>query len=299
MLDLFVGIDHGGSETKAALWEADRCLATGRGAAAPALRELEPARWPQAIRTWADQLGYPVGSWRGLGLSLALPIVRGMILDPTRKFRDLDGLALEELRSALSRGLALPVSIIHDGQAALLGELALAPAGVPGRSGMLTFGKSIGFGWAVDGHIWSGPYTSWVSHLQLCPDGLPGAEPCVGCGQLGCWRVVYQTLKGTDDAHPNADCLDTLLRYTAQGIAGMLNVLPLDRLFLGGGWVAHNLDPRGIRNEAVRRREPYAILMSYLKGRMLIDPASVLQLGKSETYSAAIGAAWHASREAR
>ncbi len=276
---------------------AGRLVAGNRAAGRAGLRQADPAAWPDAIRAWADRIGLPVRTWRGVGISLAVPLVRGRASDRTRKLKGLDGVTIRELRAYLSDALRVPVSIVPDGVAALLGEFAANPGAVAGSSGMLTFGHSIGFGWAHDGDALAAPYTSWVSHLQLHREFAPSAGPCPGCGQHGCWRTIYQALKGIDAADPKAESLTPLLEYTAQGVAAVLNVLPMDRLFLGGGWARHNLHPEGIRNDAIKRLRPFDVLLGYLKSRILVEPEGVLRLAAGGAYGGAVGAAWQAYRD--
>jgi predicted NBD/HSP70 family sugar kinase len=294
--NLFAGIDYGGTETKAVVCTPDSWspVVTSTGPDAPGLRQAEPASWPEVIRAWAERSG-GLHTWRGLGIALAVPMVHGIATDRTRKLKGLDGQSLAELSGALHAALGIPVSLVHDGVAALLGEFALDPAAVAGSAGMLTFGKSIGFGWARNGEPLSSPYTSWISHMQLSPTRTP-AVPCPGCQQVGCWRSIYQEMKG-DAENAKADCLPALLEATAQGIATVLNVLPMDRLFLGGGWTRHNLDAAGIDDASITRINPWSLLLEKLRPRLLIPPESVLHFAGGGTWSGAIGAAWQTQRE--
>jgi predicted NBD/HSP70 family sugar kinase len=298
---LCAGIDAGGNDTKAIL-----CAADGwslfypspdiQPIETPNLRRLAPESWPNEIIRWASSIGHPVSLWKSLGIALALPLIDGVASDRTRKFLGLDGRSIVKLQEDLHQALGIWVSILHDGAAALFGELAHDPLAVHGSTGILTFGNSIGFGWARDGEPLMTPYTSWVSHVQLCPGFPLFPATCQGCGRVGCWRSIYQFLKGDKD-NPKIEFLPTLLEFTAQGIATVLNVLPMDNLFLSGGWTEHHLNPRAIQNEAVMGLKPFDSLRSFLKSRIVVEPSRIIRLAKGGQYSGAVGAAWYAYRQ--
>ena len=232
-----------------------------------------------------------------------MPLLEGRVDDKTEKFKVqgeaiLRDVPIREVEEKIRDGGNRKVSVLHDGAAALFGEFAMDPGANKGGVGILTFGRSIGFGWALEGNPVISPYTSWVSHIQLRPTFPFPAGPsvtCPGCKQRGCWRLLYQSLKGDQD-DPRIECLRALVEVTAQGISSVLNVLPTNRLFLGGGWTQYNLnEASGCFDDRLKtkRLHPYEDLLRRLKHRICIDPDKVLRFAQRGDESGAIGAAYY------
>jgi len=290
METLFLGVDVGLSATKAALcdpkkgWEAVCCHTFE-----PGLGAIAPAAWAGAVDSLIEEWGHTRP--RAVGVSLALPMVREQIVDPTQKFCELDGKTVEQLKDELR--LPYPVAVLHDGAAQLLGELAASSdTQLDENVGFLAFGGSIGFGYAMRGTPLTHPYTSWVSHVPIRPATGDACASCPGCNRVGCWRSLYQSLKGTE-ADPKTDRLPELLDVTAQGIATVLAILPMHRLFLGGGWTRHFLNPATSLLHA-RELNPYQTLLAELESRLgaILTPRDLIQFARTGAFSAAIGAAW-------
>ena len=288
-----VGVDDGQTTTKLVVsdpanWSEPVYCETYK----PGLGREHPNNWAETIRRWLERAG--LTEMTALGISLSVPIVRDKMSDPTFKSVGLHGMTLAELQSALSP-LLCPVAPIHDGASQLLGQLAVdSEAAGMAAVGFVAFGGSVGLGFAANGVPLMRPQTSWVSHIQLWRD-RPGAAACPGCRQVGCWRGIYQSLKG-DQEDPKLDRLSELLDFTAQGVATILTTLPMDRIYLGGNWVSHFVNP-GTCLPAVRRLAPCDALMGHLASRLgaILDPRDIVRFANDQAYSGAVGAAYFAA----
>lgn len=271
-----LGIDAGGIGTKVAAVDEATLQRLGTGTF-DSLASEPLSNWMPNLRRWAEAIECPLREVSKIGIAIAVPIVHGKVHEKTGKFSSLKGRNIDEIAGELSRECGgLPVAILHDGAAALLGELAAVDdQHIPRSAGILTFGASIGFGYAWFGEVLVQPYTSWVSHAQLKPD-FPGPF-CRACQQRGCWRKVYQAYRDQEDHR-------ALVEVIAQGTAIVVNTLPLDRLFLGGGRISTG------------GPELFDQICCELQPRLLIEPRAVLQPASADKYAGAIGAAFYARR---
>lgn len=296
----FVGIDYGGDRTKAVIWDSDAnsliydSVGEDKEKPIPNLRKKQPQKWAKVISNWLKRLSFSQNVISGIGISLAVPIVQDVVYNETRKFSNLNRVYISDLEKNLSVQCNKPVSVIHDGTAALFGEFAYDQDAQKGSVGILTFGNSIGFGWAREGNPLMHPYTSWVSHIQLRPEAV--SEKCIRCNQTGCWRTLYKTLRG-DKFNYKIEKLSQLVEITTQGIAALLITLPMNRLYLGGGWVKYFLNPSTITNEQIKDKKPFDILVNGLRERIpFINPEELIRFAQGGDYSGAIGAGWSAKR---
>jgi len=307
-----MGIDLGGRLTKVVICQLFggkflmRASEEGsKDGSLQGLRSTPLISWKEQIDVWIQQHGFQPNEVKGIGISLAVPFLKNKLDDKTEKFKEPQGkpilrnVPIGDAENAIRGNSDRKVAILHDGAAALFGEIAGNPDAKNGSVGMLTFGRSIGFGWARDGSLLTNPYTSWVSHLQLRPTFpalATNSVTCPGCKQQGCWRLLYQSLKG-DGIDPRIECLPALLEVTSQGISSVLNVLPMDRLFLGGGWAQYILNDESDSFDArlkAKALTPFRELKKSLKPRICIDPEEVLRFAQGGDNSGAIGAAYYA-----
>ena len=293
---MILGLDVGQIRTKAAVCDPEKDWAVVfRQILTPGLGQQDPSNWAHLIKELLKRAG--LMRLKAIGISLALPIVHARVWDPTEKFLGLAGQSLEQLETKL---LPYRVAFLHDGASAVLGQFAAEQkVACLGAVGFLAFGGSIGFGFTVKGQPLMHPYTSWVSHIQLRPDFQGNTVPCLGCGQVGCWRAIYQCFAGSSE-DPKIDQLPDLVEATSQGIAAVSNTVPMDRLYLGGGWATHFLNPETCLPE-VRALDPFDTLLAQLKTRLgaILNPRDLIHFAQGGEYSGAIGAAYFAGTSLR
>lgn len=172
-----VGIDLGGTRIKTlAVDAAGRTLA---GKNLP--NEIQTAdAWRAAIRqilcAWEDTLG---GAPTTIGLcapGLAARDATHIAYMPGRMQ------ALEALHWATELGAAVPVRVLNDAHAALLGEVWHGAARDARDAVLLTLGTGVGGAILCDGHLLRGAIgrAGHLGHLSLDPTGAPGITRCAG-----------------------------------------------------------------------------------------------------------------------
>lgn len=171
------------------------------------------------------------------------------------------------LKAKLEELTEKPVCVENDANAAALGE-ALAGAGKGAKSCVcITLGTGVGSGVVLDGKVYDGFNfaAAEIGHTVIVVDG----EPCT-CGRHGCWEayasataLVRQT-KAAMQEHPDSQMhnvareqgrvngrtafdamrrgdaaakqvVDTYIRYTACGLANVVNIFQPEVLCIGGG----------------------------------------------------------------
>ncbi len=171
------------------------------------------------------------------------------------------------LKAKLEELTGKPVCVENDANAAALGE-ALAGAGKGAKSCVcITLGTGVGSGVVLDGKVYDGFNfaAAEIGHTVIVVDG----EPCT-CGRHGCWEayasataLVRQT-KAAMQEHPDSQMhnvareqgrvngrtafdamrrgdaaakqvVDTYIRYTACGLANVVNIFQPEVLCIGGG----------------------------------------------------------------
>jgi len=286
---LVAGFDAGASATKAVLCDPEKDWAIIYSQTlCPGLESLHPGDWMRLIRRVLEEAGTSENKVGATGFSVSLPIVNGTMRDPSHKTQGLDGKTSDQVRKELQA--PWPTDFLHDAASHLMNQIAVDPLASSGTAGLLAFGGSIGLGITVNGEPMMRPWTAWPSHIQLRP-GFRDAGPCPACKQEGCWRAIYKSLSGNAE-EPKTDRLLDLVEVTAQGIAAVLCVLPMARLFIGGGWAKHFLNPDTCL-PAVRSLQPYNNLMAQLGSRLgeIIEPDRLIRFAQGGEYSGAVGAA--------
>jgi glucokinase len=114
-----------------------------------------------------------------------------------------------DLVSMMKKALDLPVSIINDGDAAVLGEVHYGTARGMKNVLMITLGTGLGAGIVVQGNLVQGGHgaAGEFGHMAI----IPGGRQC-GCGRRGCAetyisasglrRTVYEILAHRTEASP-------------------------------------------------------------------------------------------------
>ncbi len=243
-----LGIDLGGSSVKAA------ALTTDGSVLAEAHRPFEaerPGHFAETVRALAREMIHERGSApASIGMSApGLPARDGRSIAylPNR----LDG--IEGLDWSRFLDLGIPIPVLNDAQAALVGETWLGAA--RGRSNvvLLTLGTGVGGAAMVDGHLLRGHIgkAGHVGHISLDPEGPPDICGTPGSLELAIGNVTvgersggrFSTTLDLIEAHlagdPDASRIWlTSVRALAAAIVSLTNVLDPEVVVVGGGIAA-------------------------------------------------------------
>lgn len=185
-MDLFIGIDLGGTNIKAGVVDqvgnvlGKVSVSTGRGP------DAVIENMARAARGACDRAGVGLSAIAAAGVASPGPLstAEGVLFRPA----NLPGFVNVPLRARIGRALGLPTVLENDANAAAYGEF-WAGAGKGNAIQDLviyTFGTGIGGGIVNDGRVVHGmrDFAAELGHVILIPDG----EPC-GCGQRGCFEA--------------------------------------------------------------------------------------------------------------
>ena len=245
MSDYAIGIDLGGSSIKAVAVRASGDVMTKH-----AVTFEDDARmdWAKKISTIVDELkakrpqDTPV-----IGLSapgLAARDGHSIAVMPGR----LRGLAGLDWTKHLNS--SLPVKVLNDAQAALLGEVWLGAGKTFTNIIMLTLGTGVGGAAMVDGRLLRGHIgrAGHLGHISLNPDGEPDVASTPGSLEwaIGNYTIsertngLFATTHDLVAAHQkgNAEATATWLKSVhalAAAIASFINILDPEAVIIGGG----------------------------------------------------------------
>jgi glucokinase len=240
----FVGLDVGGSHIKALAFSSD---------GSKLAEDITPTNddgsreWLERARIIVHHLMEGVPSPVRVGVAapgLASPDRRHIKFMPGRLF-GLEGLDWQQWL-----GLAEPVPVYNDAQAALLGEVWLGAAKQTKNVVLLTLGTGVGGAAMVDGHILHGHIgrAGHLGHISLDPDGAldiartPGSlEDAIGECTLtkrsaGRFSTTRELVAAFRQGLPDATKIWLQsVRSLAAGLAGLINVLDPEVVVIGGG----------------------------------------------------------------
>ncbi len=244
-MEFFAGIDIGGTRIKAAVYDRrGQVIATAlepgealcgdgwRASAVSALKNLEAQTGQRLERVGVAAPGLPAEDGRS---------IREM---PGR----LAGLVGLDWTAWLGR--AIPVPVINDGSAALLGEVWCGVATGLRDCFMLTLGTGVGGAILSGGKLLRGHHrrAGHMGHMSLDPWGSPGIvgtpgslEDAVGNHTIqrrsaGRFTMTSDLLAAVDAGDPAAiEVWERSIRSLAAGIASLINVLDPAAVVLGGG----------------------------------------------------------------
>lgn len=273
-----LGVDLGGTGIRCARVTADGRL-IGRPVAVPVTDRRRPAVVAH-LRAMVDDAcaGPEAVSAVGVGVPGFIRRDRGVVVSSPNfpDWRDVP------LRRLLQRGVAVPLVLENDANAAALGEAWLgAGRGERGLLVMVTLGTGVGGGLVLDGALLAGRdgMAGEIGHQTVDPNG-----PRCGCGNHGCLEA-YASVTGLvanyrRRAGRGGEDLsgEELARRARQGdlrarqafadmgwalgvtLANLINLLNPGRIVLGGGlsgaWrlfigrVTQEIDRRAIRPAA-------------------------------------------------
>jgi len=238
---LALGVDVGGTKAKYVLIDVANCQVRLQKAI-PTFCAMPLDDWPSYIQT--DDSLQDVGP---IAIAIAASHVAGGV-QKTSKFPKLEGQAVSDIEAQLTKVLSRPVRIIHDGTAGHLAALHEDPIR-PSSSAFLAFGTSIGLSLCLNGGFITLPYNCWVSHTQIAPTFAFDERTCELCNQRGCARSVYKHYIASKDA---AGLAQTMAQLTIN----LLNTVPLDCVYLGGGVLASYQ----LYQQVVQRVKPCVLL---------------------------------------
>jgi len=242
-----IGIDLGGTHVKAAS-VADTGAVQGRASEATGDRDDAAGAWVPTIRglvaRLVDERGAPPS-----GIGVGAP---GIAAADGRSIAFMQGrlAGLQGLDWASALGASVPVRVLNDAHAALLGEAWTgAAAGCP-EVVLLTLGTGVGGAILSGGRLLrgaTGRAGHW-GHVSLDPDGPASITGMPGSleGAIGNYSVAARTegrftdTRALVEAHLAGDALATRVwrrsvRCLAVAIASIANAVDPERVVVGGG----------------------------------------------------------------
>ncbi len=242
------GIDIGGTQIKAVACDAD-----GRQLASV----LTPGEalcgngWPESVREALARLDRECGVVIPR-VGIAAP---GLASKDGRSIRDMPGRlkGLPGLDWTEFLGREIPVPVLNDAHAALLGEVWCGAARGARDCFMLTLGTGVGGAAMCDGRLLTGRLgrAGHLGHISLDPRGAPdivrtpgSLEDAIGNHSVsrrteGRFTMTRDLLEAaaTGDVEA-AEVWEESVRVLAAGIVSLINVLDPEVVVLGGGIVA-------------------------------------------------------------
>jgi glucokinase len=186
MREIFLGIDLGGTEVKAAaLNPAGEVLWSGRASTGvPEGREAVLSRIEGLIR----RAGRAMEPAPLAAVGIAAPAVIDM---DTGTLEHLSNFTAEwdnsPLRADMERRTGLPIFVLNDVRAATVAEQIWGAGRYYQDFISVAIGTGIGGGLVLNGHLYGGSRgaAGEIGHVTMAPDGLP-----CGCGNIGCLETV-------------------------------------------------------------------------------------------------------------
>ncbi len=288
-----LGIDLGGSSVKTVAVTPDgRTL----GQAVLAFDAEAKMDWAQKIRAVAEQLQGEQGG-RASHIGLSAP---GLAAKDGRTIAHMPGRlqGLEGLDWSVFLKTSLPVPVLNDAHAALLGEAWLGAARGFQNVILLTLGTGVGGAALVDGRLLRGHIgrAGHLGHISLDIDGPPDV-----CGTPGSLEVLignctisershgrFQTTHDLVTAHLAGDAEASLVwlrsvRALACAIASYANILDPEAVIVGGG----------IARSGEALFEPLRRIVAEIEWKSAGYQVKILPATLGE-FAGAVGAAWHA-----
>ena len=268
------GIDIGGTQIKAAAFDAEgrvvaQVLAPGEA--------LCGAGWRESVRGALADLEKECGGGRIERAGIAAP---GLASKDGRSIRDmpgrLAGLVGLDWTEFLQR--RIPVPVLNDAQAALLGEVWCGSAKGAQDCFMLTLGTGVGGAAMSGGKLLTGHFgrAGHLGHISMAPEGPPDivntpgsledamGNHTIGARSGGRFSMTRELLAAVAAGDEEAgEVWLRSVRVLAAGIAGLINVLDPEVVILGGGIMAAGdalMEPLRERMAAVEwRLDGYAV----------------------------------------
>ena len=174
-----IGVDIGGTKIAAGVVDDDgHVLAQTRYDTDPS----DPAGIERSVISAVAELrkGYEVAAVGVAAAGFVSPRRDAVLFAPNIAWRDYP------LRDRLARGIALPIVVENDANAAGWAEFRFGRGRNVEHMVMATVGTGLGGAVVVDGHLLRGAFgaAAEIGHMQMVPNG----HYC-GCGHEGCWEM--------------------------------------------------------------------------------------------------------------
>jgi glucokinase len=184
-MDLYAGVDLGGTNMHAAIAGADGQILAER--IEPTLSHEGPPGVLRRMARLVSRLAQTVGKQPmacGVGVPGLLDLASGttkFLPNLPTNWRDVP------MRDMLAAQLGGPVHLLNDVRTATLGELTFGRGRQAGTMAFFSIGTGIGGGVVVDGKLRLGPLgaAGELGHQIILPDG-----PRCGCGNRGCLEAI-------------------------------------------------------------------------------------------------------------
>lgn len=273
----FIGIEFSGSLLRAAAVNNDGVIGERREA------QLQANGLVGQMTQLVNDLRQNEKNIEALGI--AIPGLVNRQTDRVIASRDLPGIVRENLHAELTEATGLRVELENDANAAAYGEFKIGAGRGSRDLFYITIGEGIGGAIILDGKLWTGAsgFAGEVGHITIDTEG----SECQ-CGNTGCLETVASAPNIVRRANErlNRDSTSSLSRlamnknftaddmareakegddfslmmiertgkYIGTGVAGIINLLNIERIVLGGGvMAAGDLILKPIIQEAKRR----------------------------------------------
>lgn len=242
-MDYYLGIDLGGSSVKAAVVATEGIL----------IDSIEitfvdhDMEWARRIRSLVDTVSQRRGPPLGIGLSapgLAAPDGRSIAHMPGRL------LGLEGLDWTRYLDATIPIPVLNDAHAALMGEAWLGAARNRRNAFMLTLGTGVGGAAMVDGRLLKGRIgrAGHLGHVTVDFQGplddvhTPGSlELEIGNKTItrrsgGRFATTHALVEAFRSGDPDAAAIwQRSIQALGAAVASLINVLDPEAVIIGGG----------------------------------------------------------------
>ena len=194
MSDLYIGIDFGGTNLKAGLFDADMKLIAATSVPSGDLNpEAVVENMAKTAEKLASDAGFALSDIKGVGVGCPgqINLTDGVVLSsPNIGFENVP------LRKMLNDRFGIPAVLENDANAAAWGEFVLGAAKDVQDLVFFTLGTGIGGGIVSDGKLVYGcsDEAAELGHIIMCPD----SDRTCGCGQKGC-AEAYASANSTAD----------------------------------------------------------------------------------------------------
>lgn len=242
-MDRIFGIDVGGTQVKARAFTADGTVLASHQVSLES-SEKGPQRVREAIEILSRECGR---SPEGIGIAapgMAAQDESCIAYLPESKVK------LEGLQWADFLDVEVPVRVLNDAHAALLGERWLGAAQKFDNALLLTLGTGVGGAILWEGQLFRGHLgrAGHFGHLCLSPDGEPGLfgmpgslEDCIGDQTIQArtgskYASTRDLVEAVEAGDAEADAIwRRSLKLLACGLGSLINILDPEAIILGGG----------------------------------------------------------------
>jgi len=184
-MDLYVGVDLGGTNLHAAIADADGRIVAER--TEPTLSHEGPPGVLMRMARLVHQLAETAGR-RPVACGVGVPGFLNLAAGTTKFLPNLPTNWIDvPVREMLAAQIGCPVFLLNDVRTATLGELVFGHGRQANTMAFFSIGTGIGGGIVVDGKLRLGPVgaAGELGHQIILPDG-----PRCGCGNRGCLETL-------------------------------------------------------------------------------------------------------------